>query len=150
MEAIQQNLKFFYEKEGSYNDEIPLLVMNKFISYNNPITSAEIDEHFFKTNQKINIQRLFLKIPNQEVPYIPYFKEQTQEDEFEFLFVKIRKYYGMSRRYFNKIKDYYINLFKDKTILKKYFQFFGIEKEKYTIYGIDFKTKRGTLNDYKI
>ena len=89
MEAIQQNLKFFYEKEGTYNDGIPLLIMNKFISYNNPITSAEIDQHFFKTNQQINIQRLFLKIQQQKVPYIPYYKEQQQEDEFEFLFSKI-------------------------------------------------------------
>jgi len=48
---IQQNLKFFYEKEGNYNDEIPLLIMNKFISYNNSIISAEIDEHFFKPSR---------------------------------------------------------------------------------------------------
>ena len=148
MEAIQQNLKFFYEKEGIYNDEIPLLVMNKFISYNNPITSAEIDQHFFKTNQQINIQRLFLKIQQQKVPYITYYKEQLQEDEFEFLFTKIRHFYQMSIKDFNKIKDYYVKLFQNKEILREYFIFFGISKDKYFEYNLEFKKSKGTLNDY--
>ena len=148
MEAIQQNLKFFYEKEGIYNDEIPLLVMNKFISYNNPITSAEIDQHFFKTNQQINIQRLFLKIQQQKVPYITYYKEQLQEDEFEFLFTKIRHFYQMSIKDFNKIKDYYVKLFQNKDILREYFIFFGISKDKYFEYNLEFKKSKGTLNDY--
>ena len=148
MEAIQQNLKYFYEKEGNYNDEIPLFIINKFISYNNSQSASEIDEHFFKTNPEINIQRLFLKIQQQKVPYIPYFKVQEQEDEFEFLFVKIRHFYQMSIKDFNKIKDYYVQLFKDKEILKQYFKFFGIEQSYYETFDVDFKKSKGTLNDY--
>ena len=148
MELIQQNLKYFYEKEGTYNDEIPLLIMNKFISYNNPQSASEIDEHFFNTNSEINIQRLFLKIQQQKVPYIPYYKEQIQEDEFEFLFVKIRHFYQMSIKDFNKIKDYYVKLFQNKEILKHYFQFFGTEKSFYETFNIKFNKSRGTLNEY--
>lgn len=143
---IQQNLKFFYEKEGVYNDDIPLLIMNKFISFNNPSISAEIDEHFFKINEKINTQRLLLKLPKQNIPYISYFKKNESEDEFEFIFQKIRRYYDLSKREFNQIKNYYLNIFKDKNILKEYFIFFGIDKEKYNFFNLNFCNEKQLIN----
>ena len=51
---IQQNLEYFYLKKGIYNEEIPLLIMNKFISYNNPKTASDIDKNFFSVNEEIN------------------------------------------------------------------------------------------------
>lgn len=144
---IQQNLSFFFEKNGTYNEEIPLLIMNKFISYSNTTIASKIDEHFFRISTEINKQRLLLSIPKQKIPFIKYYKKQEQDNEFEFLFEKIKKYYNMSERELNTQREIYLKMFQDKKILKEYFMFFGIEKDKYNEYGINNKKKLGDYNE---
>lgn len=147
---IQQNLEYFYLKKGIYNEEIPLLIMNKFISYNNPQTASDIDKNFFSVNEEINKARLFLSIPQQKVPYIQFFKKIEQEEEFEFLFAKIRKHLKISNREFQYYKHLILEELKDKEKLRNYFKYFGIEKSKYKDFDVEFliKDKIKTLGDY--
>ena len=147
---IKQNLEYFYLKKGDYNEEIPLLVMNKFISYNNPQISSLIDMNFFNTNEEIKKARLFLNLPQIRVPYIQYFKKIEQEDEFEFLFIKMIKFLKVSKREFKHYKQFILDNLKDKYKMIEYFKFFGIDKSKYKFYDLDEKIKRKikTLGDY--
>ena len=147
---IQQNLEYFYLKKGTYNDEIPLLVMNKFISYNNPQIASDIDKNFFLVDEEINKARLFLNLPQSKVPYIQYFKKIEQEDEFEFLFVKMRKFLKVSKREFKHYKQIVLDKLKDKEKMREYFKYFGIEKSKYKDFDLEFSTKNKikSLGDY--
>jgi len=147
--SFRQNLEYFYQKTGTYDEQIPVLVMNKIMSHNNPSLCAEIDTEIFSVNKEILKQKLLLNIPQQRVPFIPFSKKQEQqEEEFEFLFKKIKHFYQMSNNEFNNIKALYIEQFKDKKKLLYYFKFFGIPKKQYKNYGIEFEQQKKTLGDY--
>ena len=147
---IQKNLEYFYLKKGSYNNEIPLLVMNKFISYNNPQTASDIDKNFFLINEEVSKARLYLRIPQQHIPFISYLKKIEQEEEFEFLFKKMKKFLKISDREFQHYKHFIAENLKDKQKIKEYFKYFGIEKKYYEIYDLEFSTKNKikSLGDY--
>ena len=124
--------------------------MNKFISYDNPALASEIDKNFFLTNLNILKAKLFLSIPKQRIPYINYFKKIEEQEEFKFLFEKMRRFLKISNREFNYYKNFLLEQFKDKEKLRKYFKFFAIEKRYYEKYELEFiiKNKVKSLLEY--
>lgn len=143
----------FYSKEGSPDIiELPHQIINHRISLFSPEylkICAELDKNIFYKNPEIVKGILFKVIKKHR--YMPktkdvkealekqkILKEKNEDDEFGWLFDMICERYCWSLQEKEMYRPIYDIYFKDLEKLKYFFRFFGIDKNKYKKYGLEF------------
>lgn len=137
---FKEGIEFIYIDNTEFPEGFNPIIMNRALSFNNLYldVASDVDINLFRKNDKITAYQMKLKTENYlKIPFIPYIKELKEKiDEFNFLWVKIKKYYGISNSDVEFIKKILVKKFEDKTILREYFMFFGIERKYYKKYKL--------------
>jgi hypothetical protein len=74
------------------------------------------------------------KVP--KAPFYPYIKALKKEEEFDFIFSKIRKHFKMSDNDFRSMKDRLLSAIRKDMV--KWFSYYGVEKKKWKQYYLNF------------
>jgi len=146
MKNALQNLyveKFF--NIDRYKNVEPF-VINRVLSMNtnNLSVCAKIDKYTFHINRKLFFALAHSKIvKGSSIQWRKYIKPLVDEkNEFDFLFIFIKKYYNWSEKDLKDNKNILLEMFKDKEKLRYFFRFFGIDKKIYKKYDIEFVKKK--------
>jgi hypothetical protein len=142
------------------DNEIEPFVIQRFLCMNDGlrVQTRWLDQFVYHLPPKMYLSLAWSIIPKSDrQPFINYIKKQKeQDDEFDFIFKKIRKHFKLSDNDFNANKE------RIRIAIKKdmidWFCFYGIEKEywkKFQLnykllknYGIDKKNVASDLNKW--
>ena len=112
-----------------------VLVMNPYLREN----IRWLDKYVFslQNKPKMYLSLVWSIIPkSQKAPFYRYIGEKKTEEEFEFLFEKIRKHYNLSDNDFNSNKKRLIVDIKKDMV--NWFSFYGVPKKYWKKYYLDF------------
>jgi len=139
--SMEESLKALFLKQGEIS--LPTYKLNKLLSFNTELLeiATKIDCYLYYLEPDFIKALLFYVIPKQQqIPNINFIK--SQGSEFDFLFERIQKHFHYTDEDMRFIKPLYLKLFQNKKTLLKLFRFYGIEKNKYMEFGLDFKQEK--------
>jgi hypothetical protein len=118
---------------------INAFVINRWLMQNDRIRVQVrwLDKYVFYLNTKMFISLAWSVLPKvDKPPYVQWIKKSEEEEEFDFIIPKIRKHLGLSDNDFRSIKKRLIADIKANMI--DYFSFYGVEKQYWKKYLLDF------------
>jgi len=144
-ELINKNMEIlFLSKEGDINiapynlnrlisfttGSLPTaILMNKYTFY--------IDPSLFKTTVKLILGG------RSRLPNINYIKSNKEKAlQFDFLFKRIQQQFSYSDQDLEFVKPLYLKLFNDTEILKKFFLYYGVNRQYWKKFGLKFSNKK--------
>lgn len=129
------NPKWINEVDNS----IPPIIINKWLAMNkkNYEIVKELDKYTFILQPKQFVLLAWSMIPKEDkMPFVRYYKEVKEEDEFDFIWSEFRKKFEISNNDFEAAKKLYKYHFKNNMI--EYFKLFGVSKKLWKKYDLDF------------
>lgn len=127
--------------EDEFKDYHPIIV-NKFLSMNKQCLDIcnKLNKYSFSLQPREFLLLAWSQLPKYSVaPFCKYIKEQKQEDEFEFVWVKLKKRYNYKGQCFNNSKKFLEKHFKENKLL--WFKTLGVEEKYWKKYKIDLNPK---------
>lgn len=106
-----------------------------------------LDKYVYILPGKMFVSLAWSVLPKvNQVPFSSYIKKVEEEEEFKFIFDRIRKHFKMADNDFNAIKGRLLNAIKTNMI--EWFSFYGIPKSYWKKYYLDFRLIKyfGTKN----
>jgi hypothetical protein len=102
-----------------------------------------LDKYTFVLPPKMFISLAWSILPkSQKKPYVKYIKKQTNEEEFDFIISKIRRYYKLSDNDFNANKNRILDAIKKDMV--NWFTYFGVERKFWKKHHVDYnQIKKG-------
>ena len=135
-----RNSKWIKDLEDS---EISPLIINRFLSMNNKIISQcdFLNRYTFRLKPRSFLYLAWATIPKYErAPFCPNIKKNKEEDNYEELWIKIRKVLEMGDNDFACSKQRLLETIeKDKD---KWFKMFGMNKKFWDKHGTNFSNIR--------
>jgi hypothetical protein len=96
-----------------------------------------LDKYVFNLPPKMYLSLAWSVLPkSNRVPYSKYIKQINEEDEFDFIFSKIRKQFCLADNDFNCIKSRLLNAIKND--MENWFSYYGIQKKYWKKYHLNF------------
>lgn len=141
--TIVQNL--YINKNSSWMEEVEdsecePFILQQFLIQNDEIRTQVrfLDQYVFYLPNKMFLSLCWSILPKTpKMPYVPWTKKKEEDNNYDFLFVKIRKYLQLSDNDFKSVKHYLLKMIEqDKS---KWFAAFGIEKKYWREHGLNFE-----------
>jgi hypothetical protein len=121
------------------DNEIEPFVIQRFLCMNDGlrIQVRWLDKYIFDLPPKMYLSLAWSVIPKLDrAPFINYIKKQTENNEFDFIFKKIRQHFSMADNDFRIMKSRLLDSIKKD--FPNWFGFYGIEKVYWKRYSVDF------------
>lgn len=128
--------KWIIELEDSM---ISPFVIQKFLCMNDRIRKQTrwLDKYVFYLSPKMYLSLAWSIIPKMDrPPYVKFIKGDKEEEELDFLIVKIRKHLQLGDNDYNSVKHLLLKSIKDN--MTEWFTFYGVEKQYWKKYKLDF------------
>lgn len=121
------------------DNEIQPFLINRFLANNEALSSQSrwLDAYTFVLPPKMWLSLAWSIVPKvKKAPYVPFAKKKDETEEFDFILSRVRQYFLMADNDFRMIKERLIKSIRKD--MPMWFSFFGIEKNYWKRYHIDF------------
>lgn len=149
---IFQILGALYTKTNSkwmkdvHDSEISPLILNRWIAMNDGVRKYAhwLDKYVFALSPKMFLSLAWSVLPKvNKAPFVKYIKQINEDDEFYFIFDKVRRQFEMSDNDFDAVKPFLVNAIKKD--MPSWFAYYGAKKSQWQKYHLDYNL----LKEYK-
>src|SRR3990167_5241554 len=139
-------LKSIYEKNENILDdkEAPKInyIINRFLSFHLPNIKIcnEINKHLFFVNNEIVMGEFFFTIPKQKIPFVQYIKKPELNEDDNFFWFKVKKYYCWSQRELEYNKQFILEELKNNP--KFFIDLFGLDAKEIKKLNLTFERQK--------
>jgi len=139
-ENFLEDLRILFEKDDKSSKYPEVFILNRMISFKKEFIklASRVDKFTFLGDKRFAYGIMKAYLPKQKVPWFNYVKKpKIEEDEYEFLFKKMKKYFKWSDGMWKCVRPYFLMLFNENPeALKEYMFFFGADRNKFKKYKI--------------
>lgn len=151
---LYTNKKCDWIKKLDDRDVSPF-VLQQWLAMNDHIRTQVrwLDKYVFTLQQhpKMYLSLAWTIIPKvKKAPFVPYIKKLNKEEEYEFILNRVRKHFLLADNDYNSIKGRLLKyITKDVDSMVQWFSFYGIPKNIWKKYYLDFNLMKKFGNTEK-
>jgi len=124
------------------NTDIQPFVIQKWLAMNDGLRKHVrwLDKYVFslQNNSKMYLSLVWSIMPKTpKMPFVRYIKKVEEEEEFDFILLKVKKHYKMSDNDFNAVKGRIVKAIKKDMVI--WFSYYGIKRTHWKKYNLNFE-----------
>ena len=128
---------------------MPPVIINKKASFDPACIEVALKaNHMVYWVDEDIMKEWFNKNLPPEIAHNAFLKKEEQTHKLDFLLDKLKIFLKIGNRDWKVAKEFIIKKSEDKTKIKEYFDFFGIEEKHYKEFGIEFGQRQRGIMDF--
>jgi len=119
--------------------DVSPMILNRWIAMNDGVRKYArwLDKYVYVLPPKMFLSLAWSILPKMnKAPFVKYIKQIKDDDEFYFIFEKVRKQYEISDNDFETIKPFLVKAIRKD--MPSWFAYYGLKKSHWTKYHLDY------------